>query len=151
VKVYQDFKDDISFELHPAVRNYDANGNGGALSCVDENGCFWEKMTLCAFNQANGTAVKVQFLDCMDSRGGASMPTAPAEACSSQLGLDYTAISKCYTSEQGEQMLEEAAKVFRAALIASIPHIFVDGNFTQPDYVDIKKAICALNTTAAAC
>jgi hypothetical protein len=66
-------------------------------------GCFWEKMTLCAFNQANGTAVKVQclynishttkgqlqvqFLDCMDSRGGASMPTAPAEACSSQLGL----------------------------------------------------------------
>jgi hypothetical protein len=71
---------------------------------------------------------------------------------------------------QGEQMLEEAAKVFRAALIASIPHIFVDGecmqprmrivpsvclhtagNFTQPDYVDIKKAICALNTTAAAC
>lgn len=150
MKIYGKFKDAISFELHPAVRNYDADGNA-ALSCVDENGCFWEKMTLCAFSKANSTDVKVQFLDCMDGQGGASMPTSPAESCSSQLGLDYTAISKCYTSDQGDQMLEDAAKVFRAALIGSIPHIFVEGKFTQPDYDDIKKAICALNTTAAAC
>jgi len=124
----------------------DGKNETGSFKCVDETGCSWEKITACAFNATTETGPKVKFLACMDGQGGDN-PQTPAKFCATQASLDYDAINKCYQNDQGDKLLQEAARVFDAALIGSIPHIFVDGKFTQPDYDDMKTAICAANTT----
>lgn len=43
VKLFGDFGETDSFDLIPAIRNPDS-------SCVDEDGCDYEKITLCAFD-----------------------------------------------------------------------------------------------------
>lgn len=118
----------------------------GGDNCIDETGCSWEKITLCAFTASNSTGPKVEFLQCMDEQGGTN-PQTPAQSCAAKASLDYDKINKCYQGDQGNTLLAAAAKTFNAAMIGTVPHVFVDGKFTQPDYDDVKTAICASNTT----
>jgi len=82
----------------------------------------------------------------MDEQGG-NNPQTPAQSCAAKANLDYDTINKCYQGDQGGTLLAAAAKTFDAALIGSVPHVFVHGKVTQPDYGDVKTAICASNTT----
>lgn len=98
-QLYDNFKVDktVSFELIPAVRRPE----GG---CVDEANCDWEKATVCAFDQASGTADKVGFLVCMDETKGRETAMKAAEPCAKAQGLDFSAVTTCFNGSQGEDL-----------------------------------------------
>lgn len=132
----------VPFELHPAVWK-------GGSSCIDETGCDYEKVTLCAFAECNSTADKVRFLECMDSQAGGA--SASAHACAGQLaggasggaGGVTERIDACFNGQQGADLLEAASAWCESAEIGGVPHVTVDGQAVAPDYDDIAKAVCA--------
>jgi len=145
-KLYAAFKADTAFELHPAVRKPE----GG---CVDEDNCDYEKVTLCSFNQTAVTDTKVDFLVCMDEVKGKKPALMAARPCAEQVSIDFSKVTACYNGDMGTTLLEEASKVFNAALPGrtTIPHTFVNQEDTQPEYSALKSQLCKDGSTAAAC
>merc|ERR1712216_74098 len=142
-KVFTDFGPTETFELIPAVRSV-PNG------CVDEKGCDWEKITLCAFEHTN-SAQKMNFLDCMDKSEGS--PTSAAKACADIGKLDFSTISSCSGGPQGKALLQAASNAFNKRLPGrtGIPHTFVNAQDVPPDYLALKKALCEAGSQATAC
>ena len=136
----------MSFELNPAVRS----ATGG---CVDENGCDFEKVTLCAFDQAPDTSTKVDFLVCMDESGSSREALEAAKPCASASSLDWSAVTSCFNGEKGTEDLTAAAKIFNAALPGrtGIPHTFVNTEDVKPNYSALKSALCDAGSTASVC
>jgi len=145
VQLFQAFGETDSFELNPAVRH----ATGG--SCVDEDGCDYEKATLCAFQGAS-TAKQVAFLACMDEARGSSALSS-TQTCATQGGLDYSAIHTCFSGSQGTELLTSAAAVFNKQFPSSttVPHTFVNSEDVSPSYSTIKNALCADGSTASVC
>ena len=132
----------MTFQLHPAVRSPDGN-------CVEEVGCLWERVTLCAFNQTN-TAGKVAFLACMDGRAATKETYTQAalnaaKRCASTATINVDQMTTCYHGKEGDQLLSEAAKVWNKQFPGQtfVPHTFVNSKNIQADYQDLKNAICA--------
>jgi hypothetical protein len=133
------------FALHAAVRD-------PKRPCVEEKGCDWERATLCAFDQENASSVRVTFLVCMDKKRGV-LPLGAAKQCAATSSLDYDAISLCFNSQRGDDLLAAEAKVFNAAFpgSATIPHTFVNAEDVKPTFETIKKALCDSGSTSSAC
>jgi len=143
LKVFADFNDTATFELHPAVRT-----TTGA--CIEEANCNWELATVCAFNQTN-IAGQVAFLGCMDDKEGTAK--SASKLCAKATGLNEDKIMSCYNGDLGQSLLADASAVWNKAFPsrATVPHTFVDAKNVQADYNDLKSAICAAGSTASAC
>ena len=149
-KLYATFQDDsnVNFELHPAVRSPQDN-------CIEEQGCDWERVTLCAFNQTN-TSGKVNFLACMDAAAETPLTQVALNAgkrCASTANVDAKEMTACYNGDQGENLLEAASKVWNKQFPkpSFVPHTFVNSKDVQADYSDLKKAICNDLPSSPAC
>jgi len=123
-------------------------------SCVDEQGCDWEKVTLCAFDQVTPSSqAQVDFLVCMDE-SSASSATAAGKACATKVsGIDYSTIETCANGSKATTLLKAAADKFNAKLPGrtTIPHTFVNDADTSPSYGAIESALCKDGSTAAVC
>lgn len=119
---------------------------------MDESGCEWEKVTLCAFAQVKDTKKKVDFLVCMDESRSDSA-TAAGKACASTVGIDFSAVTTCSNGAQATSLLTAASKAFNDKLPGrtTIPHVFVNDIDTSPSYSAIKAELCKDGSTAAAC
>lgn len=132
----------------PAVRSVDG-------TCIEEDNCDWEKVTLCAFNLTD-TAGEVSFLACMDEQDGEA--SSAAKSCASTQNLDYNTINGCFTGAQGQELLAVASKAYNDQFPSStyVPHVFVDdkefsGDTTSPSYSVIKQALCDGGSNATVC
>jgi hypothetical protein len=145
VKLFDDFGDTETFSLVPAVRH----ATGG--SCVDENGCDYEKITLCAFQNIS-QAKQVSFLACMDEKRTGT-PESCAKSCATEQDLHYDVIDSCFNSQEGDDLLAAASEEFNAALPGSttIPHTFVNEDDISPSYNALKGALCKAGSTASVC
>lgn len=148
MKVYNAFKDGgANLQMVPAVR--DPNGK-----CVDEPkpGCPWERVTLCAFD-GQSLGAQVAFLDCMDSPWSHLLHWKDPPRCAKQAGLSWPKISQCYNSTRGDQLLEEASKVFTAQYpkLVPLPESAVNGESVDADYDSIRKAACAAGSSSSVC
>ena len=143
VKLYDDFGTTDSFDLVPAIRHPSG-------SCVDEQGCDYEKWTLCAFNMTM-TKHQVAFLACMDDKQGEAKDAA--KACASKGSLHFDAMEDCFNSPGLADLVKAASDAFNKRLPGSttIPHTFVNEKDTQPSYSSLKKALCDAGSTASAC
>jgi len=160
VKLFADFGSDtsIAWELNAAV----SNPKG---ACIEEANCNWELATVCAF--ANTTiANRVSFLACMDDSrvseipsqsrrlfggGGGGNALTAAQKCAPGSAVDGTALETCYNGADGQDLLAAAAAVWEKAGINSVPHTFVNGKNTEPEYAELKTALCAAGSSAAVC
>lgn len=144
MKLFGDFGATDSFELIPAVRTPTG-------SCVDEDGCTWEAVTLCAFAQLKDTKTKVSFLACMDEKDGS--PTSAGKSCSAAASIDYTAVETCVSGSESKKLLADASKSFndKCPGRTTIPHTFVNDADVQPSYSSLSKALCAAGSTAPVC
>ena len=133
------------YELNPAVRNPEGQ-------CIEEMDCDWEKVTLCAFDAGNDVSKSVDFLECMD-KSSASKAESAAESCAPKANIEYSEISKCFSSDKGHQLLEKASKVWNAKFPqrATVPHIFVNDVNVEAQYNDIKTALCKDGSESATC
>ena len=124
--------------MHPAVRD-------PSDSCIEEQGCDWERVTLCAFNQTN-TSGKVNFLACMDDAATTETQVAlnAAKRCAPPVDVDIKTMTTCYNGDQGEDLLETASKVWNKQFPkpSFVPHTFVNEKDVHADYSDLKTAIC---------
>jgi hypothetical protein len=116
---------------------------------VDEANCNWEKVTLCAFQQAD-QKTQVSFLACMDD-SSKSDPVEAAEGCAN--GLDMDKIKTCYSGSESQSLLEDASAKFNKALPGSttIPHTFVNAEDVSPSYQKLKSALCSAGSAAPVC
>lgn len=148
MQLYSDFKEDssLSFKLIPAVRSPDG-------PCVDEANCNYEKVTLCAFEQAKDIGTKISFLACMDESPESHDAEGAAKPCASSSSLDWNAISSCYSGSEGTSLLEAASKSFNSKLPGrtTIPHCFVNEYDVSPSYFALKQALCKAGSSAAVC
>lgn len=135
--------------MTPAVRD-------PAGACIEESDCSWETVTVCGFNQTQ-TADQVSFLACLDGRDSTTDATQAAlnagKKCAPDSNIDVTALSTCYHGQQGKDLLSAASKVWNKQFPdrATVPHTFVGTDDVQPDYSDIKTALCKAGSTASAC
>eukprot|EP00466_Bigelowiella_natans_P014109 jgi/Bigna1/145616/aug1.101_g20324 len=133
------FKSDpgVKWSLMPAVR--DPN-----QPCIDESNCDWEMATLCAFNQTQSEG-QASFLICMDEESSSTKDAlAASQNCCSDSSIDYSALKQCFAGESGQELLDEASKIFNKKLPghATVPHTFVNGLDTIPLYDELKSRIC---------
>lgn len=149
-KLYSDFgsDDSISWLINPAVR--DPSG-----ACIEESDCSWETVTLCGFNQTQ-TPDHVSFLACLDGRSSEDVTQAALNAgkkCAPDSNVDVAQLSTCYHGQQGVDLLTAASAVWNKQFPgrATVPHTFVGEEDVQPDYSDLKEAICKAGSTAPAC
>lgn len=144
-KLFSDFGKTDSFDIVPAVRSPTGN-------CVDEDGCEWEKVTLCAFDQTQDTKGQVDFLVCMDESKGSSA-TSAGKSCASKGGLDFSTIESCVSGSKSTSLLKAASEKFNKSCPGrtTIPHTFVNGVDTSPSYSAIKSELCKDGSTASVC
>lgn len=93
-----------SFRLMPAVPH--------PAMCADELDCSFEKVTLCAFDEAGESVIdRIPFLSCMDSH---KLPLFYNEsvprACAEDTKLDWKSIDQCFQGKRGDELLNQAAK-----------------------------------------
>jgi len=84
----------------------------GPMICADETDCSWEKITLCAFEQAGSrTEDQLPFLQCMDTH---TLPLFFDEAvpreCALKARLDWNATYACFNGSRGDDLLSNAQK-----------------------------------------
>jgi len=138
----------------PAVRDPSSN-------CVEERGCDWEKVTVCAFDQAaamhsNTTALQVAFLVCMDEKIGVTAIGA-AKQCAASTALDFDQINTCFGGTRGDDLLEAASKVWNTAFPkrTTIPHTLLMNDEgvldVSPSLDALTKALCRHGSTSPAC
>lgn len=144
-KVYADFGSYATFQLNPAVRSPTG-------SCVDEDNCDYERITLCAFNSTSAQDTKVNFLICMDeSKAGSALEAA--EPCASSNRLDFNSMKLCYDGNMGQVLLMQASNVFNHYFPnpVGVPNVMVDGVESSANYRTIKKDLCAGGSSAPVC
>lgn len=150
MKLYNSFGSDtsVSWLLNPAVRDPDG-------ACIEETDCSWEAVTLCGFNQTE-TADHVKFLSCLDDRSATDATQAALNAgkkCAPDANVDVTKLTTCYHGDQSHELLQAASVIWNKQFPqrATVPHTFVGTKDVQPDYNDLKSAICEAGSTAPAC
>ena len=142
-KLYRDFGATENFILNPAVRHPTG-------SCIEERGCDYEKVTLCAFEGATPNQ-QVNFLVCMDEEREKALPAA--KGCASLQGLDADKVAKCFASSHADDLLAEASKVFNKQFpsAATVPHLFINAKDTRASYNALKEQLCADGSKATVC
>lgn len=135
----------MTWSLNPAVR--DPKGQ-----CIEEENCDWELATVCAFDQAQGSDDKVNFLVCMDESESRDAMEA-AKSCSTKANVDYDKLQTCFSGDQGAQLLAAASDVWNKQFPdrATVPHTFVNGKDTDAAYQPLEEALCQDGSTAPAC
>lgn len=133
----------MNFALVPAIRD----PSGG---CVDEDGCDYEKATVCGFSQLEISG-QVSFLACMDESDDEALTAA--KGCASSNNVDFSKLKDCFNGSDGEDLLEAASKVWNKYEPgrAYIPKVLVNGQDEQSDKSNIIKAICADGSSASVC
>lgn len=122
------FAHSTRISLHPDVPGY------GPLDCFDEDGCDYERATLCAFDGA-ALAVQSKFLDCMDTKGlkgqlPAKYAPPPAQACAAAAGLAWPPIAACFAGARGDALVAAARNATLRAFghaTYGVPTVLVDG------------------------
>lgn len=86
-----------------------------------------------------------------EKRSGTAL--ADGEECSKRVGTDWKEQTSCYNGDLGDTLLKEASAVWNKQFPdrATVPHLFVNDEDTQPEYQAAKKNICAAGSTAAVC
>jgi hypothetical protein len=117
IKLFDDFNKTDNFNLIPAVRTVD--------SCVDEQGCDFEKYTSCAFSLTSSSG-QVAFLACMDEKQHGTQAKADAEECAGKVSppISFDDISSCFANGEGDKLLKRASRAFNDKLPGrtTIPH-----------------------------
>lgn len=128
-----------------------------AGACIEETDCSWEAVTLCGFNQTE-TADRVKFLSCLDGQpSGSSDRTQAAlnagKKCAPDANVNVATLSTCYNGNQATELLQEASAIWDKQFPsrATVPHTFVGADDVQPDYDDLKSALCKAGSTASVC
>ena len=94
----------VAFRLAPAVPH--------PAMCADEVDCSFEKITLCAFDEAGaGVGDRLPFLECMDRH---KLPlfyndTVP-RSCAERVGLDWIKVEACFSGSQGDTLIAAAQR-----------------------------------------
>ena len=126
------------------------NPNG---KCVDAQNCDFERWTVCAFDK-QPMDVRVKFLDCLDTPWTDDLTVQKVKACANQTqGINPGKMEQCYAGARGDDLLEEASKMFTAAYPKPVymPRTRVQGVDVGADYDDVKKALCAAGAAAPVC
>lgn len=143
--------DAVTFKLTPGIRGPEHTHQPG-YSCVDELTCNAETYFLCA--QAHSTGKDVDFLACMDTSRFMESPASIAKTCATQGGLDWSAISTCFSGAEGAKLKKAASEEFDKKFPnpVGVPHIEVNG-VAQEDRSEsaLIKALCATGIQAGAC
>lgn len=160
MRLYKDFSSDtgITWALNAAV----SSPKG---PCIEEANCNWELATVCAFHNST-TANQVSFLACMDESkseeervtmarrllgGGGGNPLEVAKKCATGSQVDVAALGACYAGAEGQSLLEAAAAVFSKSNVHSVPHTLVNTKNVNPEYAQLKAALCSAGSTATVC
>lgn len=117
-------------------------------------------MTVCGFNQTE-TKDRVSFLACLDGRDAASddkvtstnVALNAGKHCASASNVDASQLETCYNGDQGEDLLKAASAIWNKQFPsrATVPHTFVDTTDVQPEYSELKDALCKAGSTSRAC
>ena len=113
--------------VHMAHRRTTTVGYGRAIFC----GCFVQRQD--------------------DSKSSKALTAA--KACAEKASIDASSVPGCFAGSKGSALLEAASKVWNKAFPAraTVPHIFVDQKNVEPQYRDIKSALCKAGSTSKTC
>jgi len=116
---------------------------------VDEDGCDYEKATLCAFDNASSKDDQVTFLACMDESDDDALKAA--KSCASSSNVDDAKIVSCFNGARGDALLSSASKLWNKAFPgrAYIPKVTVNGDDEASDKGNIISAICKYSKSRA--
>ena len=87
------------------------------------------------------------------TRRGPTFDCAKVKACKSNPRNQPGKMEQCYAGARGDDLLEEASKMFTAAYPKPVymPRTRVQGVDVDADYDDVKKALCAAGAAAPVC
>ena len=151
IKVFTNFggdnNKDATLSMVPAVRSL----NG---TCVDSPNCYYERITLCAFNlTTSGLKGQVDFLDCMDSPWDVELKPNKPYKCAKGNNIDGDQLKKCSDGPLGDELMKIAMNKMNKQFPKKVflPQIVVDGVVIDADYDTIQKKACADGSSASVC
>jgi hypothetical protein len=88
----------------------------------------------------------------MDSSEGSA--ESKAKACATSSSLSWSSISSCFSGDDGQNLLKQAALYFDTKFPQpqGVPTIQVNGkSLEKRDYASVLKELCSTGITAGAC
>jgi hypothetical protein len=145
--------DACTFELTSAIRTKGDPQTDTAYACPDEStGCPSTAWVVCAFDNAQSTKQKVDFLTCWDESQNPS-------SCASSAGIDYSAMKTCQSGSRSAELRKAAAIAFENKWpthahsgMYQVPHVVANGkDMSSTSYSAIIKQLCSSGISAGAC
>jgi len=134
--VYEDFGAEIKMTLNPFIFK-----RGSTIYCFDEAApCLLEQESICIVEN-NAQDVYVPWLICMDSNGD------QLSTCNAQVGITDESVSTCVADDSA--LVDKYLAIDEP--IGSTPTVYINGASVTTSYSAIKKALCAADSSLAAC
>lgn len=155
----------VDFKLIPSIRQQSSDG---ALHCPGEAaGCPSTRYVLCAANAPNVTADQiVEFQLCWEQTLFKSIDDE-AKKCATAANINFESISACFKGDQGDQLVNDAAKYFTTRFPDhaeggklypkfGVPRVDINnvqqGTDEHPgQFAALLSALCATGIKAGAC